>query len=383
MKCVELFAGAGGLGMGLSRAGFEHVAVIERNRDACQTIRENRRLGVAPIHDWPEVSETDVRLVDFAAIADGAEAVSGGPPCQPFSMGGKHRAHLDDRDMFPEAVRAVREIKPVAFVFENVRGLTRRTFAPFLDYIRLRLSYPDVVRKGDEEWTDHLQRLTRHEARGSEKGLVYRVHYKVVNAADYGVPQHRHRVFFIGIRSDIPARWEFPNSTHSQEALLESMWGSGEYWDRHEVPKRRRPRAPDRFAQREVPLTKPWRTVRDAIRGLPEPTTKPARDFANHILNPGARSYPGHTGSPLDEPAKALKAGVHGVPGGENMLALPDGGVRYFTVREAARIQTFPDDYVFHGAWSECMRQLGNAVPVLLAETVATRLRQAIAIARA
>ncbi|MGA3304360.1 MAG: DNA cytosine methyltransferase, partial [Methylovirgula sp.] len=89
-----------------------------------------------------------------------------------------------------------------------------------------------------------------------------------------------------------------------------------------------------------------------------------------HRFQDGARSYPGHTGSPLDEPAKALKAGVHGVPGGENMLRKPDGSVRYFTVRESARLQTFPDGYEFMGSWSETMRQLGNAVPVELARLV-------------
>jgi DNA (cytosine-5)-methyltransferase 1 len=111
--------------------------------------------------------------------------------------------------------------------------------------------------------------------------------------------------------------------------------------------------------------------VRDAIGDLPDPRRFQDSNIPNHVLNPGARSYVGHTGSPLDEPAKTLKAGVHGVPGGENMLARPDGSVRYFTVREAARLQTFPDDFVFRGSWSENMRQLGNAVPVTLAETIA------------
>ena len=92
-------------------------------------------------------------------------------------------------------------------------------------------------------------------------------------------------------------------------------------------------------------------------------------------INPGARRYRKHTGSLLDEPAKTIKAGAHGVPGGENMLALPDGSVRYFTVRECARLQTFPDEFSFAGAWTRCMRQLGNAVPVTLAGTMAKSVR--------
>ena len=132
---------------------------------------------------------------------------------------------------------------------------------------------------------------------------------------------------------------------------------------------------------KEKPIEKPWQTVRDAINGLPDPQSSVGKPISNHRYQPGARSYPGHTGSPLDLPAKTLKAGVHGVPGGENMLLKPDGSVRYFTVRESARLQTFPDKYELHGSWTEAMRQLGNAVPVelarVIAKDVATHLRQA------
>jgi DNA (cytosine-5)-methyltransferase 1 len=124
----------------------------------------------------------------------------------------------------------------------------------------------------------------------------------------------------------------------------------------------------------------PWRTVRDAIGDLPDPEHEAGRaaEIANHRFQPGARAYPGHTGSPLDQPAKTLKAGVHGVPGGENMFFRPDGSLRYFTVRESARLQTFPDDFVFHGSWGETMRQLGNAVPVELAAIVARGVRESL-----
>lgn len=94
----------------------------------------------------------------------------------------------------------------------------------------------------------------------------------------------------------------------------------------------------------------------------------------------GARIYKGHTGSPLDEPAKTLKAGDHGVPGGENMVAFPDGSVRYFTIRESARLQSFPDSYVFPGSWTESMRQLGNAVPVKLAHMLGQSIGKALSV---
>jgi DNA (cytosine-5)-methyltransferase 1 len=113
--------------------------------------------------------------------------------------------------------------------------------------------------------------------------------------------------------------------------------------------------------------------VRDVIGDLPA-FGSTAADSIQHRFQPGARQYPGHTGSSLDSPAKTLKAGVHGVPGGENMLVDDDGTPRYFSVREAARVQTFPDGYRFEGSWSEMMRQIGNAVPVELGEALAVHI---------
>ncbi len=380
MRGIELFAGAGGLGIGVSRAGFSPAAVVERDRYCCDTIRENRERGVDPLVHWP-LFQGDIRDFDFRSVEGGVDLISGGPPCQPFSIGGKHRGPLDERDMFPQAVRAVRELQPRAFLFENVRGLTRRAFSDYFEYVRLQFAYPEYTRRDSEGWLDHLGRLQRHGAHGRVNDLTYRVATRVLNAADFGVPQRRERVFIVGFRADLDIEWAFPEPTHSREALLWSQWRSGEYWDSHRLPRRhgtadRRDAAAAR-RMRTKPATEPWRTVRDALSGLPDPELerRAASRYPNHRFQPGARSYPGHTGSPYDEPAKTLKAGDHGVPGGENMLRRPDGGVRYFSVRESARLQTFPDEYLFHGSWSETMRQLGNAVPVTLAQIVAGSIR--------
>lgn len=372
MKSLELFAGAGGLGIGLHDAGFRPVNVIEWDSYCCDTIRENKARGLYAVKNW-KVTEGDVRKVDFKPYDGKIRLVSGGPPCQPFSVGGKHGAYDDARDMFPQAIRAVRETRPQAFVFENVKGLTRSSFCNYFEYVRLQLEHPDIKAKPGEDWADHLARIEQHHTSGSRAGLNYRVVTQLVNAADHGIPQKRERVFFVGFREDLAVSWHFPLATHSQDALI---WDQlhGDYWDRHQVARkfRLRPKGADRVSKQEKPSEKPWRTTRDALLGLPDPESdhENCAVILNHRFQAGARSYKGHTGSRLDEPAKTLKAGVHGVPGGENMLLRPDGSVRYFTVRESARLQTFPDDFLFHGSWSETMRQLGNAVPVDLARAV-------------
>ncbi|MEZ5576025.1 MAG: DNA cytosine methyltransferase [Candidatus Competibacteraceae bacterium] len=381
VKVIELFAGAGGLGMGVSHAGFETAAVIEWNRYCCDTIRENQSRGTKPICQWPLIEE-DVRKIDFRPFEGGIDLVSGGPPCQPFSLGGKHRGHGDHRDMFPEAVRAVREIRPRAFLFENVKGLTRTGFASYFEYIRLQLTYPEITKRSGEDWSDHLTRLERHHTYGSSLDLQYRLVTRVLNAADYGVPQRRERVFLVGFRSDLDIEWAFPEPTHSQAALSWEQTHSNAYWARHGIPSPKsetlKSIPPRAGKSKEKPILMPWRTIRDALSDLPDPELDPltAAKYLNHRFQGGARSYPGHTGSPLDEPAKTLKAGVHGVPGGENMLLKPDGTVRYLTVRESARLQMFPDTFAFHGSWTETMRQLGNAVPVGLAELLASHIRK-------
>ena len=376
MKSIELFTGAGGLALGSHLAGFEHVALVEWNKVACDTLRRNSQDGALPGIDRWNVLQTDIRtLVDFRQFGR-VDLVAGGVPCQPFSLGGKHKGMNDERDMFPDFVRAVRDLQPKAFIIENVKGLLRSTFRNYFSYVYLQLNYPEVHRKKAEGWEEHLRRLEDVRTKGRYAGLQYNVIFRLLNAADYGVPQTRERVFIVGFRSDIEHPWHFPEPTHSYEALMREQWVTGKYWERHGV---RRPKVVPAHAKAFLKnneelfdSSKPWRTIRDAIHDLPEPRTDAEpEDVFNHRLNPGARAYPGHTGSDYDLPSKTLKAGVHGVPGGENMISFADGTLRYLTAREAARVQTFPDKWRFEGAWSEAMRQLGNAVPMDLAAVVA------------
>lgn len=379
LTSVELFAGAGGLALGAQKSGFTSLATLEWNRWACDTIRENKAAGHPLVKAW-DVHQGDVRDFDWSQLAEDVDLVSGGPPCQPFSAGGRGRSVDDERDMFPATAEVLATLRPRAFLIENVRGLTRPAFQDYYEYVLRRLANPELTAGQAEAWFDHLLRLRKAKPRDT---LHYDVFPTLLDAADFGVPQQRHRVFMVGFRSDLGIGWTFPDPTHSQEALIRSQWVTGEYWDRHRVPKSKRPSAPSAaMLARATSLDEnepPWLTLRDALVGLPDPTSRAASSFRNHDFQPGARSYKGHTGSPLDAPSKALKAGGHGVPGGENMIRFHDGSVRYLTVRESARVQTFPDDYELHGAWGEAMRQLGNAVPVDLAETVARRIHTHLA----
>ena len=375
LKSIELFSGAGGLALGLENVGCRHHAMIEFNSDAYDTLIFNSKKFY--LKGNSSILNEDVRRVKYKDISSSVDLIAGGPPCQPFSLGGKAKGNKDSRDMFPEAVRAVRELEPKVFIFENVKGLLRSGFSSYFNYILLQLNYPSVVAKPNETWEHHLSRLERIHTGSVEVPLSYKVVFRLLDAADYGIPQHRYRVFIVGFRSDLGIEWNFPKQTHSFDSLVYSQWIKKDYWDEHKVAKKNIPAIPSYCLSRKAYLERNgftpkllrYRTIRDSISDLPNPQVS-GGDFHNHELKSGARPYPGHSGSVYDEPSKALKAGAHGVPGGENMIAFPNGSYRYFTVREAARIQTFPDEYVFNGSWTEAMRQIGNAVPVKLAEIV-------------
>lgn len=404
---VELFAGAGGLAMAVHRAGFRPLLFNEFAKRACETLEANGAEWVPEgekLTKAPEPGEKvplvagDVQKLDMGYLSDQVDILAGGPPCQPFSLGGVAKGDEDKRNMFPQMFRAVREIQPKAVICENVRGLLRPSFNDYFQYILRELELPFEQRAEGVDWREHDRTLiSRLAQEPDDLKKRYEVVMTPVNAADYGVPQIRNRVIIVAFRRDLDVDIElFKNlvkKTHSEDALTRSLM-ERTYWERHlEVPQHVRDRV-----ERRLPEVKPeddgllpWYTLRDAIKGigdhkpLPEitedmldRTERYVGGFADHIGWPGARIYEGHTPNELDRPAKTVKAGVHGVPGGESVMLtdelMADGVTykhRYMTVRETARVMTFPDTWELKGPRGEKMRQLGNAVPVILGEVFA------------
>jgi len=328
-KAIDLFAGAGGLSLGLKMAGWDVQVALEIDPDAINTHRTN----------MPEVRHLcdDVRDVDFAEFL-GVGLVAGGPPCQPFSVSGKQLGMNDFRDMVPQFVRAVKEAKPYAFMMENVPGLTTTKFRPYLE--------------------SKINEL---------RAIGYAVHWKVLNAADYGAPQNRLRLFIVGVPPEVP--FVFPEPTHGP----------------HSVSKM------------------PYVSVREAIQGAPTDTPNNAKVV--YCKNPILRKSPyagmllNGKGRPLnlDGPSHTIPASAGGnrthivdLAGELNAYHqhLTNGGAprtgevqgcRRLTVRESARIQTFPDWFQFTGKRSRQYCQVGNAVPPVLALAVGKALRLAFA----
>ena len=382
---IELFTGGGGLALAMHRAGFRHLLAVEWDKRACATLLGNTADAFSPkeqdpasIEDrWPLI-HGDVRAVEFSRWQGSVDVVAGGVPCQPWSLGGAHKGYDDPRNLWPDLFRCIRETRPRAVIAENVKGLLRPSFKPYYDYILRELSAPFESRVEGEDWRDHDGRLRKALARSpSDATERYSVKYLAVNAADYGVPQTRWRVFVVAFREDLGREdWDFLAATHSEAALINHQ-ASGEYWAQHGIAARDA-MAPGLIRAPEGRL--PWRTLRDAIADLPPPVEgKEHPPWLHHYGWPGAREYPGHTPNDLDRPAKTVKAGVHGVPGGETVVRLDDGTIRYMSVREVARVMTFPDNWWLAGPRGEQMRQLGNAVPVelgrVIADSVAAALR--------
>ncbi len=315
---IDLFCGAGGLTLGLHNAGWITRVAVEFDTDAARTYRAN----------FPEVHllEQDARLIDFSEWHGKVDLVAGGPPCQPFSVAGNQLSHLDPRDCVPQFIRAVEEIVPAAFIMENVHGLASARHAGYLG---------DAIRQ--------LQ------------ALRYEVRTRVLDAADYGAPQHRRRVFVVGTRG---GGFIFPEPTHGPRGTLPYVTAGQ--------------------ALADVPADKPNTAI---VSYAKKPVMRPS-PFAGMLVNGGGRpidlsrpsqtipaSAGGNRTHIVDQDGVLVRYHEYLVKGGLPLEGLVKG-VRRLTVQESARLQTFPDDFEFVGGQSARYRQVGNAVPPLLAEVV-------------
>jgi DNA (cytosine-5)-methyltransferase 1 len=378
-QSVELFAGGGGMALGMREAGFKHGALVEWWAPAAKILRHNAELK-PDLWKPDDVIEADVRLsLDELGERGTVQLVAGGPPCQPFSLGGAHAGDTDERNQFPAALDVVRRLRPEIVVFENVPGLLRPSFVDYVDYVKAQLRHPDITARSDDElWNEHYARINKTKALP-----IYRVYQEEIDAADLGVPQSRKRVFIVGIRADVQGAdtWQELDTSHSRDALLHDQYVTGKYWARHKLAKQDAPvrlaAAVRRLHAIGHPGGQPWRTLRDVLKSIPAPGMgAETPNWPNHVFIPGARTYAKHNGSPLDLPSKTIKAGVHGVAGGEAMLRELDGTVRYLTIREAAIVQGFPQDYEFPGPRSRVMGVIGNAVATHVAASLGRALRE-------
>lgn len=320
---IELFAGGGGLALGLEQAGFEGLAFVEENKAACNTLRRNRP-------KW-NVIEDDVHKVDFSAYEGKIDLVSGGAPCQAFSYAGKKLGFGDTRGtLFAEFARCLEEVRPKIFLFENVRGLLShdggRTFG--------------TIKHTFEE-------------------LGYEVHYQVLNACYYGVAQKRERLIVIGVRRDLEESFDFQYPIKDDHVtVLRDALG--------DVPES--PYQPYSEKKKKVMELVPpggcWVNLPDDV----------ARDYMGKSYHSGGGRRGMARRISWDEPCLTLTTS----PSQKQTERCHPDETRPFTVREYARIQSFPDEWSFEGTLSEQYRQIGNAVPVELARRIGESIKDAL-----
>ena len=305
MKVVSLFSGAGGLDLGFTQSGHEVVWANDLYVDATRTYALN--LG-------NHIVCADIRSVDNGSIPD-CDIVVGGFPCQGFSVANTARRESDERNvLYRELLRVVSGKRPPFFLAENVKGLLSLSGGAVFSLILSDFS-----------------------------ALGYRVTSKVLNAADFGVPQRRERVIIVGVREDLDYEYVFPHVTHSLHA--------------------------------SVPNTLPWVTASEALDGLPDPdfpNTIPNHVYSRYKLE--FNGYLGHRVVDPDMPCPTVTARGDD-RGGVVVLPHPDGS-RRMTCRELACIQSFPMDFVFLGTKSSVYRQIANAVPPRLAKALAIQFNQ-------
>lgn len=299
MKVVSLFSGAGGLDLGFIKAGHTLVWANDLYDDAVATYRKN--IG-------NHIVEKDIKEIPSEEIPD-CDIVIGGFPCQGFSVANTKRHTADERNvLYKELLRVIKDKNPKFFLAENVKGILS-------------------LNKGESF------KMIMNDFRN----LDYEVQYKVLNAANYGVPQTRERVIIVGVRKDIDFVYEYPQPTNSKD-------GSDG------LPK--------------------WVSVGDALKDIPDP------DLPNNVFNHTYSKYKlninGYIGHRLLDPNKpAPTVTARGDNKGGVVIHPHPNGLRRMTCRELATVQSFPMDYFFVGTNSSIYRQIGNAVPVQLAYNIA------------
>lgn len=322
----ELFTGAGGLSSALHNSGWNLLAGVEIDKWSAKTFRFN----------FPdtELFEEDVRNVDFAQFR-GIDLLVGGPPCQPFSVAGKQLAKDDDRDMVPEFLRAVREIQPKAFLMENVPGLLTQKHKPYL-----------------------------HELIFSFQKLGYSLDFKLLNAADYGVPQFRKRVFFVGTKENL--RFTFPEAMHGPQTKVPYISVRRALAD---VPIDMPNAAKVTYAKKPIVRPSPWAGMLVNGKGRPINLEEPSRTVP--------ASAGGNRTHIIDREGVLLDYHKHLISGGKPRKGVVEN-VRRLTIRESARLQSFPDEFIFLGPKTSQYSQIGNAVPPLLAKAILEGIKKTI-----
>lgn len=299
MKVVSLFSGAGGLDLGFIKAGHQIIWANDLYRDAVETYRKN-------IGD--HIVCEDISKISTADIPD-ADIIIGGFPCQGFSVANTKRHVGDERnELYKQLIRVIRDKRPKFFLAENVKGI-------------LSIGKGQVFQMILNDFRE----------------LGYKVQYRVLNAADFGVPQTRLRVIIVGVREDIDFQFIYPKPTHSKDGT-------------DGLPR--------------------WVSVSEALREIPDPDLPndlPNHDYSKYKLN--FNGYIGHR--PLDPDLPAPTVTARGDDRGGVVILPHPSGLRRMSCRELAAIQSFPLYYDFQGNRSSVYRQIGNAVPVLLGYAVA------------
>ena len=324
MKSIELFAGAGGLALGLEKAGFEHEMLLEYDKSACLTLRTN--------FDAEKVIEADITQVDPQEIEGeyNIDLISGGAPCQSFSYAGLRKGIEDARGtLFYDYARFIKYYNPKIFLFENVRG---------------------IINHDNGNTLNTILKIFRE--------LNYSVRWELLKAVDYGVAQKRERVFIVGIRNDVYNElgdFSFPKPLEEKLVLKDVL---------KNVPESPGAKYPEskRKVLELVPPGGYWRDLPDEI----------AREYMGKSYFLGG----GKTGMARriswDEPSLTLTTS----PAQKQTERCHPDETRPFTTREYARIQSFPDDFEFQGSMNNIYKQIGNAVPVNLAYHVGLSIKE-------